>query len=178
MTLTLFDDQSGKLVTGVVSEENEYTFKLTTEKGEVMVFDRSRLREGKIENMPIDYKKYPENWKKEIVPRILARDNHACKHCGLKNYQQVYSVKLKIHDSDGRYKYKMFWFSDINDALRANHFVMPDKVKVVLTIAHLDHDELNHEVADERLAALCQHCHLNYDAKEKYRRSLIKPTQP
>jgi hypothetical protein len=45
---------------------------------------------------------------------------------------------------------------------------------VVLTIAHLDHDELNHEVKDERLKALCQHCHLNYDAKEKYRRVLEK----
>lgn len=35
--------------------------------------------------------------------------------------------------------------------------------KIVLTIAHLDHDKLNHEVKDERLAALCQRCHLLYD---------------
>jgi len=33
----------------------------------------------------------------------------------------------------------------------------------VLTIAHLDHDTTNN--ADENLAALCQRCHLSYDAK-------------
>lgn len=37
------------------------------------------------------------------------------------------------------------------------------KTKVVLTIAHLDHDKLNHNVKDERLKALCQKCHLGYD---------------
>ena len=35
--------------------------------------------------------------------------------------------------------------------------------KVVLTIAHLDHDKENHDVLDDRLVALCQRCHLNYD---------------
>lgn len=35
--------------------------------------------------------------------------------------------------------------------------------KIVLTIAHLDHDKENHEVSDDRLAALCQRCHLLYD---------------
>ena len=34
---------------------------------------------------------------------------------------------------------------------------------VVLTVAHLDHDHRNQEVSDDRLAALCQRCHLNYD---------------
>lgn len=34
---------------------------------------------------------------------------------------------------------------------------------VVLTVAHLDHDETN--VSDANLAALCQRCHLRYDAK-------------
>ena len=46
----------------------------------------------------------------------------------------------------------------------------PKQVKVVLTIAHLDHDETNWDVKDERLKASCQICHLRYDAKEKYRR--------
>ena len=34
---------------------------------------------------------------------------------------------------------------------------------VVLTIAHLDHDPTNN--APENLRALCQRCHLRYDAK-------------
>jgi hypothetical protein len=34
--------------------------------------------------------------------------------------------------------------------------------KVVLTVAHLDHDPRH--CADDNLAALCQRCHLAYDA--------------
>lgn len=46
--------------------------------------------------------------------------------------------------------------------------------RVILTVAHLDHDEENFEVTDERLAALCQRCHLRYDAQEKARRRRVK----
>lgn len=48
--------------------------------------------------------------------------------------------------------------------------IRPDGVKVVLTIAHLDHDENNWDVPYDRLRALCQRCHLRYDAPEKKRR--------
>lgn len=94
--------------------------------------------------MPIDYKKYPPNWKTEIVPRIKERDGHRCKFCGIENY----TVK-----SNG--------------------------TKVVLTIAHLDHDSENHDVLDDRLAALCQACHLRYDlqrhiTKRKYGMAFFK----
>ena len=45
-----------------------------------------------------------------------------------------------------------------------NHEPHPDTGSmVILTIAHLDHDKHNHEVKDDRLAALCQRCHLGYD---------------
>lgn len=45
--------------------------------------------------------------------------------------------------------------------------------RVVLTIAHLDHDPDNWDVQDDRLMAMCQKCHLNYDrhrhiSKRKY----------
>lgn len=49
--------------------------------------------------------------------------------------------------------------------------------KVVLTIAHLDHDKHNCEVKDERLKALCQACHLNYDMpihKENRKKNIEK----
>lgn len=35
--------------------------------------------------------------------------------------------------------------------------------KVVLTVAHLDHNPAN--CADDNLRALCQRCHLRYDAE-------------
>lgn len=37
--------------------------------------------------------------------------------------------------------------------------------RVILTIAHLDHDVPNHDVQDDRLQALCQRCHLELDRK-------------
>lgn len=43
-------------------------------------------------------------------------------------------------------------------------------IKIVLTIAHLDHDESNWNVRDDRLKAMCQRCHLRYDIPEKKKR--------
>jgi len=39
--------------------------------------------------------------------------------------------------------------------------------RVVLTIAHLDHDPSNWNVLDDRLRAMCQKCHNNYDAEHR-----------
>ncbi len=126
--------------------------------------------------MPIDYARYPANWKTEIVPRIIGRAGNQCEKCGLINGCTVWSVPLKIKGSDGRYKIKRFWISTQTDVERMSPFSLGGEiktVKVVLTVAHLDHDEENHEVADDRLRAWCQYCHLNYDASEKYRRACV-----
>lgn len=123
--------------------------------------------------MPIDYSRYPPNWKTEIVPAVLERAGNKCECCGLENRSEVYSIKLCVKDNNGRYKQKSVWFSRKEDAQReAGHPEMVFKVKVILTVAHLDHDETNWDVALDRLKAMCQMCHLRYDAKEKYRRSL------
>jgi len=101
----------------------------------------------------------------------MKRAENKCEECGLEHQSTVYSVKLTLKDEDGRYKLRSIWFRDIRDANRENtewRDVKP--VKVILTIAHLDHDETNHEVTDDRLKALCQACHCRYDAKEKWRR--------
>lgn len=123
--------------------------------------------------MPIDYKRYPPNWLSEIRPRIMARANNCCENCGLEHGQIVYSVFFMLKER-GRYKERKIWFRDKGDAIR--EAPTPDalkEVKVCLTIAHLDHDEENHQVQDDRLKALCQACHLRYDAEEKYQRSLL-----
>jgi len=126
--------------------------------------------------MPIDYNKYPTNWKSKIVPLILDRDKHRCKFCGIENKQTVKSIKIRVQDQDGKYKLKAFWFSSESDLSRSLPLSNGDvkSVTVILTVAHLDHDETNHDVSMDRLAALCQFCHLNYDAKEKYRRAIQK----
>lgn len=123
--------------------------------------------------MPIDYSKYPPNWLSEIRPRIMERANNKCEFngCGLEHLSIVYSVKYQ-----GKVK---GWFKAFDEAdkhpktIESNKKGLipnPKEVKVVLTIAHLDHDEENHDVQDERLMAMCQLHHLRYDAKEKYRR--------
>lgn len=124
--------------------------------------------------MPIDYKKYPENWKAEIVPRILKRANNKCEFCFLENKQFVWKNRVYCKTENGNFGYRTIWFSNIYDAYRFKSKFFPKKIKVVLTIAHLDHDESNHTVEDSRLKALCQYCHLNYDQKEKLKRHNTK----
>jgi hypothetical protein len=122
--------------------------------------------------MPIDYGRYPANWKSEIVPRILARAGDACEKCGLPNGERVTSVALRLSE-EGKTKVRRFWLRDESDLTRMEPFIVrgsAKRVRVILTVAHLDHDEENAGVADERLRAWCQHCHLTYDAEEKRRR--------
>lgn len=111
--------------------------------------------------MPINYNLYPANWKTEIRPRILARAENRCECCGLKNYSTVFSFKDN--------QKKTIWVASVWN-LPTN--VLAKYVKVILTIAHLDHDESNLEVKDDRLKALCQLCHLRYDVEEKKKRKL------
>ncbi len=50
----------------------------------------------------------------------------------------------------------------------ANHEPHPETGSmVVITVAHLDHDPTNRD--ERNLAALCQRCHLRYDAREHAR---------
>lgn len=123
--------------------------------------------------MPIDYSKYPPNWK-AMRTEVLARAANKCEKCGLKNHQIVWSVALhirKFYKNRNIYTKRSLWFSSEKDAIREAERVKDIKaVRVVLTIAHLDHDETNHDVKTGRLRALCQICHLRYDAKEKFRR--------
>ncbi len=91
--------------------------------------------------MPVDYARYPPNWKTKIRPRILERAENCCEVCGEQNYTE--------HSETGS--------------------------KVILTIAHLDRDPENWNVTDDRLMAMCQRCHLNYDrADNNYKRKYGK----
>lgn len=120
--------------------------------------------------MPIDYKRYPPEWD-IIVSKVLIRAKCRCERCGLRNKSTVYSISLYVKDVS-RYKSKSIWFRNKMDAEREDMYNNIKSVKVILTIAHLDHDEENWDVKMDRLMAMCQLCHLRYDAKEKYRRSL------
>ena len=82
---------------------------------------------------------YPKNWK-EIRAKILERAHNCCEFCGVENYSFV----IKAGTEDWEY---------------------PEPAKVVLTIAHLDHDPTNNDPSN--LRALCQRCHNRHDARHR-----------
>jgi tRNA(Ile)-lysidine synthase TilS/MesJ len=126
--------------------------------------------------MPIDYAKYPKNWKSEIRPAILERAKNCCEQCEVENKSIGYRNKFghfiayqEIEDALERHGYDYFEheLSHCYDA-RGN----PTKaIKIVLTIAHLDHDITNNNYSN--LKALCQRCHINLD-KDQHRENAKK----
>lgn len=123
--------------------------------------------------MPIDYKKYPANWLSEIRPRIMQRANNTCEceDCDFKHLEEVFAVRHKGKTTGWFRSFELANSLPKTIEMKKGKIIdNPKKVKVVLTIAHLDHDENNKDVKDDRLMAMCQICHLRYDAKEKYRR--------
>lgn len=116
--------------------------------------------------MPIDYSKYPPNWKTEIRPRILERANNCCEDCGVPNYAIILRDKNSrawrhiCGSEHDMIKSKIRVGYNMSGAIKKLGFT-----KIILTIAHLKHDKENHDVKDEDLKALCQKCHLRHDLK-------------
>lgn len=98
--------------------------------------------------MPCNYKNYPPNWFTEIRPRILERAKNCCEQCFVKNYEIILrgewaGVKAfqtedgKIFNAENGEKIGEHYFGEINKKPKAK------LTKVILTIAHLDHDKEN-----------------------------------
>lgn len=125
--------------------------------------------------MPCNYKKYPANWFTVIRPAILDRDEHRCAFCGVENKRIIFrgfykDIEVYQHQDGSIYR------ADNGEPMGDNHFtdIEPSTgkeeqlaIKVILTIAHLDHDITNNDYSN--LRALCQQCHLRYDAKHHQR---------
>jgi 5-methylcytosine-specific restriction endonuclease McrA len=103
---------------------------------------------------------YPPDWP-EISARVRESADHKCEFCGIRNGVWGYRDDAgKFHecsrDGFGKdYGRPPFWFGA--------HRI----IAIVLTTAHLDHNESNCDYAN--LKALCQRCHLRYDAKHHAR---------
>ncbi len=96
--------------------------------------------------MPIDLKQYPPGWKKEVLPRILARDGHRCRCCGLGHR------RWGFRNAAGT-------FRPLPEGRKAppGHKAF----RLLLNVVHLDHGLTDH--SDANLGLMCQRCHVRYD---------------
>jgi 5-methylcytosine-specific restriction endonuclease McrA len=111
---------------------------------------------------PENRDRYPANWG-EIRAAILERAGDKCEFCGLANRLHGWRVPsgafYTVDQIAGAYIPP-----DDEAALEDMLEAKPNGMRIVLTIAHLDHTPENNDPAN--LRALCQRCHLRYDAQE------------
>ena len=115
--------------------------------------------------MPINYRNYAANWKKEIRPQILSRAKNRCEFCGVPNYSISFINKENKRDwlESPTYNYA--------EAKRIQALAKIKTAVIVLTVAHLDHDIANN--SHENLKALCQKCHNCYDMSNRVKNRKI-----
>jgi len=104
--------------------------------------------------MPIDYKEYHPKW--SLISRLIRfkRAGNLCEWCDAPNGRLIYRLQ----------KGKSDWaLAPEGHEIDVMHEDGVRFVKIVLTVAHLDHNKKNNRF--DNLAALCQRCHLTYDAK-------------
>lgn len=112
---------------------------------------------------PENKHRYPSNWK-AIRASILERAGHKCEQCKAENHTRI--CRGTGDDADTY----MTEHADVFDANTGEHlgrihmydYHVGKMVDIVLTISHLDHVPENCDPAN--LKALCQRCHLRYDA--------------
>lgn len=107
---------------------------------------------------PENRAKYPADWK-QIRARILERAGHRCEQCRAVNHQVVVRHVDSYLDADG-----YVWDSVTGESRgmsRDSDYPGQRMVRIVLTIAHLDGQLVDH--SDANLRCLCQRCHLALD---------------
>lgn len=116
--------------------------------------------------------------------RILARDRNECKWCAKPN-----GTLVQTKTGLGRMFYRRVekhaagirplsaWLNEDGwKMIREDHDAAmllgaPRVIKVVLAMAHLNHDPADRR--DENVAMLCQWCHLHHD-RDQHRRTLVR----
>lgn len=105
--------------------------------------------------MPINYKEYHPKW--SLISRLIRRirAGNKCEWCDAPNHELIYRP---VKGSD---KWLLWPEGMQSEALNLDGY---KATKVVLTVAHIDHDKTNNRFYN--LAALCQRCHLLHDARQ------------
>ncbi len=87
---------------------------------------------------PENKKLYPNNWREISYYIRVVRAKNKCEVCGAINYSHVDKITRELCLSD---EY--------------------NAIKIILTVAHLDHDPTNND--ELNLMAMCQRCHNRWD---------------
>lgn len=125
--------------------------------------------------MPVDYKKYPADWK-EISLKIRKRAGGKCEcagECGSTHHKRCNAPNGEWIWRDGGQWWRLSSFPATSERVVIG--IAPwgtwtrKKVKVILTVAHLNHTPS--DCRDENLKAMCQFCHLNYDIEHHKKNS-------
>lgn len=136
---------------------------------------------------PENRHRYPRDWK-QIHAAILTRAGHSCEQCGVPNHAVGYRgefgdfIRLRGNGPCDAAGCGLDWPNtgrrlDYADALEfarqynshaGNRDAAGNRwIVIVLTVAHLDHTPENCDPTN--LRALCQRCHLAYDADHHQR---------
>lgn len=112
--------------------------------------------------------RYPKDWK-AISRRIREREGQRCAWCKAPNGVAILrhrAFSMWAIPDEAVSPDDLTWFHgdgpiQYHDRARVTPRDLRGPVKVVLTVAHLDHTPEN--CADDNLVALCQRCHNRYD---------------
>ena len=112
---------------------------------------------------PENRARYPDNWP-ELRESILARAGHCCERCRVSNYAEVERGRGRDAGTYRTVLGKVYCDTSGTLLREVSHgqYAVARVVKIVLTIAHLDHTPENND--PDNLQALCQKCHLAHDA--------------
>ncbi len=111
--------------------------------------------------------RYPADWKR-IRAEILLRAGNVCERCRAPNGVLVARGAKGTRD-EGTYmldvgSVRCAETGEDRGVARGSEFEADRFVVIVLTVAHVDHDESNND--PQNLRALCQRCHLKLDAHD------------
>lgn len=114
--------------------------------------------------MPIDYSKYSADWHELSKYIRFERAGNRCEECGVPNNTMIVrsstdGERYMLYDSEADH-----WLVN-GEPVRLSEIPAEYQgvaVKVILTVAHLDHDVTNND--HDNLKSMCQRCHNRYDA--------------
>jgi len=101
--------------------------------------------------MPFHRDHYSDDWE-EISTAIRERSGGCCECLGECGLHRTHPGPRRCEERNGE---KAKWA----------------RGKIVLTVAHMDHDTMNNDAAN--LRAMCQRCHLRYDHKHHMQNAAI-----